>query len=187
LVTHKNFYGLASMPLTCHGGEMLLYPLFMRNSIKRFKPSSTISTSPKTKQQGKTSSIRYVQSLPLHAQLEEEIFYPAVRKAIDNTDLMDKAMVEHTAAKHLIHELEAMQSSDALYKAKFTILGEYVNHHIEEEQAQIFPKVKEAKIDLESLGREMANYKQELKVQQFEEDTGIIDELEQSQKDPDQL
>jgi hypothetical protein len=80
-----------------------------------------------------------------------------------------------------------MQPSDALYKAKFTVLSEYVNHHIEEEQAQIFPKIKEAKIDLESLGREMADYKQELKAQQLEEDTGIIDELEQSQKDPDQL
>jgi hemerythrin superfamily protein len=104
--------------------------------------------------------------LTLHAQLEEE---------------------EHAAAKHLVHELEAMQPSDALYKAKFTVLGEYVNHHIEEEQKQIFPKVKKAKIDLEALGREMADYKQELMAQQFEEDTGIIDELEQSQKDPDQL
>jgi hypothetical protein len=101
---------------------------------------------------------------------------------------MDKAVVEHTAAKHLVHELEAMQPSDALYKAKFTVLSEYVNHHIEEEQAQIFPKIKGAKIDLESLGREMADYKQELTAQQLEEDTGIIDELEeQSQKDPDQL
>ena len=125
--------------------------------------------------------------LTLHAQLEEEIFYPAVREAIDNADLMDKAVVEHAAAKHLVHELEAMQPSDALYKAKFTVLGEYVNHHIEEEQAQIFPKVKETKIDLESLGREMADYKQELMAQQLEEDTGIIDKLEQNQKDPDQL
>ena len=89
--------------------------------------------------------------LTVHAQVEEEIFYPAVREAIDNVDLMDKAMVEHAAAKYLVHELETMQASDALYKAKFTVLGEYVNHHIEEEQAQIFPKVKKAKIDLEAL------------------------------------
>ena len=80
--------------------------------------------------------------LTIHAQIEEEVFYPAVREAIGDDDLMDEAEVEHMGAKDTIAQLENMEPSDELYDAKFTVLGEYVAHHIKEEQEEMFPKVK---------------------------------------------
>ncbi len=101
--------------------------------------------------------------LSIHAQVEEEIFYPAAREAIgEGADLLNEAEVEHNTAKDLISQLEEMDADDELYEATFTVLGEYVNHHIEEEQERLFPKVKKAKLDLEALGEEIAQRKQEL-------------------------
>lgn len=102
------------------------------------------------------------QALTVHAQLEEEIFYPVVREAIDDDDLMNEAMVEHTSAKDLIAQIQAMRVSDPMYDAVVTVLGEYINHHVEEEQNEIFPKAKKAKIDLEEIGSEMTERKKVL-------------------------
>ena len=101
--------------------------------------------------------------LTIHSQVEEELFYPALRNASDADDLLDEAEVEHASAKQLITELAAMQPGDDLYDAKFTVLGEYVKHHIDEEEHQLFPKAKKAKMDLESLGEEIRTRKQELR------------------------
>ncbi len=101
--------------------------------------------------------------LTLHAQVEEEIFYPAARDAIDDMDLLDEAEVEHASAKQLITELAAMQPGDDLYDAKFTVLGEYVKHHIQEEEKELFPKIKKADLDLEELGQEISERKMELR------------------------
>jgi iron-sulfur cluster repair protein YtfE (RIC family) len=68
--------------------------------------------------------------LKVHTAIEEEIFYPAVRKAIEDEDLMNEAKVEHQSAKDLITQLEAMKADDPLYPATFTVLGEYVLHHV---------------------------------------------------------
>ena len=76
-------------------------------------------------------------------------------------DIMDEAEVEHTLVKQLVQE-KAMQPDDPLYGAKFAVLGEYVAHHIEEEQKEMFPKVKKAKMDLDSLGEQMTARKREL-------------------------
>ncbi|HZV97869.1 MAG TPA: hemerythrin domain-containing protein [Methylophilaceae bacterium] len=100
--------------------------------------------------------------LTIHAQIEEEIFYPAVRAAIDDDDLMDEAAVEHQEAKELISQLQSMEPGDELYDAKVTVLGEYVGHHIEEEQNEMFPKAKKAKVDLDSLGQQLVQRKEEL-------------------------
>ncbi|MGH8769910.1 MAG: hemerythrin domain-containing protein, partial [Burkholderiales bacterium] len=70
------------------------------------------------------------EELIVHAQIEEEIFYPAVREAIGEDDLVDEAEVEHASAKQLIAELGAKQPNEPLYDAKFTVLGEYVKHHV---------------------------------------------------------
>ena len=78
--------------------------------------------------------------LTVHAQIEEEIFYPAVRKAIDDGDLMDEALVEHAGAKELISQLEAMDPEDELYDAKVTVLGEQIDHHVKEEEGEMFPR-----------------------------------------------
>lgn len=104
--------------------------------------------------------------LTIHAQLEEEIFYPAAREAIDDDDLMNEAAVEHQAAKDLIEKIQSMNSSDPMYDAMVSVLGEYVNHHIEEEQNEIFPKVEKAKVDLEEIGAEIAARKEELTEEQ---------------------
>jgi hemerythrin superfamily protein len=103
--------------------------------------------------------------LTVHAQLEEELFYPALRDAIDDMDLLDEAEVEHASAKQLISELSSMQPDDELYDAKFTVLGEYVKHHIEEEEKEIFPKVKKADLDLEAMAEEAHERKQEMRAE----------------------
>lgn len=113
------------------------------------------------------------QALTIHAELEEDIFYPAVRDAIDDDDLLDEAEVEHATARDLIEQLEVMEPDDELYDAKFSVLGEYVNHHIKEEQDQMFPQARSAKMDLSALGAELAERKQELMAeisQEFGED-----------------
>jgi hemerythrin-like domain-containing protein len=110
----------------------------------------------------KTVATQICQALTVHAQLEEEIFYPVVREAIDDDDLMNEAMVEHTSAKDLIAQIQAMRVSDPMYDAVVTVLGEYINHHVEEEQNEIFPKAMKTKIDLEEIGREMAERKKVL-------------------------
>ena len=100
--------------------------------------------------------------LKVHAEIEEEIFYPAVRKAIDDSDLMDEALVEHAGAKQLIAQLEDMSPDDELYDAKVTVLGEQIQHHVKEEEGDMFPKAKKAKVDGEALGLQMAQRKAEL-------------------------
>jgi hemerythrin superfamily protein len=97
--------------------------------------------------------------LKIHTELEEEIFYPAVRKAIDDSDLMDEALVEHAGAKDLIAQLEDASPEDDLYDAKVTVLGEQIDHHVKEEEGSIFPKAKKAKVDTEALGSTMTKRK----------------------------
>jgi hemerythrin-like domain-containing protein len=77
--------------------------------------------------------------LEIHAQLEEELFYPAAREALKETDLVDEAEVEHNSAKALIAQLREMSPEDEKYAATFKVLGEYVNHHIKEEENEMFP------------------------------------------------
>jgi len=97
--------------------------------------------------------------LKIHTELEEEIFYPAVRKAIDDGDLMDEALVEHAGAKELIAQLEDASPEDDLYDAKVTVLGEQIEHHVKEEEGDMFPKAKKAKVDTEALGATMLKRK----------------------------
>jgi hemerythrin superfamily protein len=101
--------------------------------------------------------------LKVHTALEEEIFYPAVRKAIKDADLMDEALVEHAGAKELIAQLEGASADDELYDAKVTVLGEQIKHHVREEEGEMFPKAKKAKVDTESLGATMLERKQALR------------------------
>jgi hemerythrin-like domain-containing protein len=93
--------------------------------------------------------------LVIHAQVEEEFLYPALRYTFDDSLLIDEAHVEHVVAKQLISELESMHPADDMYDAKFIVLGEYVRHHIEEEQNKLFPKIRQAGIDLEDLGHDI--------------------------------
>lgn len=101
-------------------------------------------------------------ALTVHAQIEEEIFYPATREAIEDDDLLDEAEVEHASAKQLIAEIQGMKAGDRLFDAKVTVLGEYINHHVEEEEGEMFPECRDSDLDLKSLGAELAARKEEL-------------------------
>jgi hemerythrin-like domain-containing protein len=100
--------------------------------------------------------------LTVHTQLEEQVFYPAAREALEESDLVDEASVEHQVAKDLVEKIKQSRPHDEEYCALVTVLGEYVNHHIEEEQKELFPQLKKTEIDFDELGEEMQQKKQEL-------------------------
>ena len=102
------------------------------------------------------------EELKVHSALEEEVFYPALRQAIDDQDLMNEAAVEHETAKMLIEQLDSMAADDPSYYATFTVLGEYVRHHVKEEQGEMFPEAKKSRLDLAALGERMRARKEEL-------------------------
>lgn len=101
--------------------------------------------------------------LTVHAQIEEEIFYPALREAIKDTDLLAEAEVEHQTAKDLIAQIESMPEADEMFDAKVKVLGEYIDHHVKEERGEIFPKARSArKLDLVAMRDELETRKEEL-------------------------
>jgi hemerythrin-like domain-containing protein len=100
--------------------------------------------------------------LTIHTAIEEQIFYPAMRGPIADDDMMNEAAVEHEGAKSLIHELEDMDASDDMFNAKFSVLSEYVKHHIKEERNEMFSKARGTDIDMVALGRKMLGLRQEL-------------------------
>jgi hemerythrin superfamily protein len=101
--------------------------------------------------------------LTVHAQIEEEIFYPALRAAIKDTDMLDEAEVEHQSAKDLIAQIQEAGEPDDMFEAKVKVLGEYVNHHVKEEKSEMFPKARAArKLDLVTMRDELEARKEEL-------------------------
>lgn len=101
-------------------------------------------------------------ALSVHAQIEEEIFYPAVKAALKDKLLVPEATVEHSSVKALIAQLEDVEPDGEMYDAKVQVLSEYVKHHVKEEQDEMFPKVKSSSLDLVELGASMAARKEEL-------------------------
>ena len=102
--------------------------------------------------------------LSVHARIEEEIFYPAARAVLgDDEDLIDEADVEHATIKGLVGRIQTNGSSDEHFEALVKVLGEYVKHHVKEEEGEIFPKVRRSEMDLEATGAELARSKSQLK------------------------
>ncbi|MDB5764685.1 MAG: hemerythrin [Herminiimonas sp.] len=96
-------------------------------------------------------------ALTRHASAEEEIFYPAVRKAVkEGGDLVDEATVEHASAKDLIAQIQQMSAEDDLFDAKVKVLSEQIEHHVKEEEEEMFPKARKASLDLAALGEQIA-------------------------------
>ena len=127
-----------------------------------FKDYDKLAESGAKAQERETLARQICLMLTVHATTEEEIFYPAARKAIKEKDLLDEAEVEHASAKELIAQIESSTPSDPLYDAKVKVLGEYIDHHVKEEENELFPKVQKSKADLASLGEEIAARKDEL-------------------------
>lgn len=106
--------------------------------------------------------------LTVHLAIEEEIFYPEAREAGVEEPLLDEAEVEHSSVKDLIAQIRSMEPDDDLYDAKVKVLGEYIEHHVKEEQDEMFPKCVKAGMDLKAIGAEMATRKAELTAEMTE-------------------
>ena len=100
--------------------------------------------------------------LTVHTTIEEEIFYPACKAAGVESDMLDEAHVEHDGAKMLIGELENGTPDEEFYDAKVKVLSEQIDHHVEEEEGEMFPKARKSGLDLVALGQQMAARKAEL-------------------------
>lgn len=103
-------------------------------------------------------------SLIVHSEIEEELFYPAAKRALEDEgrDLVAEAKVEHMSLKRLIDDISGSSPGDELFEARMTVLKEYVKHHVHEEEHELMPQVKRADIDLEALGSRLQERKQAL-------------------------
>ncbi len=126
----------------------------VKNLFDKFEKAEGRSAKKKIVQQALTE-------LKVHAAIEEEIFYPAIRKAV-GSGIMNEADEEHHVAKVLVAELDGMDGKEDHYDAKFTVLSENVRHHIKEEENEVFPKAKDASLDFEALSQAMLRRKKTL-------------------------
>jgi len=100
--------------------------------------------------------------LEVHATLEEELIYPALRGEIKEPELLDEAEVEHASAKDLIAQLKQMRADDPKFSATFKVLGEYVKHHIKEEEGQLFEQLGRTGVKWEALLQEVQERREQL-------------------------
>lgn len=105
---------------------------------------------------------RICMELTVHADIEEQVFYPAAREAIHDDDLLNEAEVEHASAKDLIAQISAMDADEELFDAKVIVLGEYIDHHVEEERTEMFPKARKSGMDLKGMVTDLKALKKEL-------------------------
>ena len=122
------------------------------------------------------------QELTVHTQLEEEIFYPAVRKATHDDHQMDEALVEHAGAKQLIAQLKDAAPDEDLYDARVTVLREQIDHHVDEEEGSMFPKARYSGVDTVELGAAMLARKAEILSGAPEGATSTPDEASQDEE-----
>lgn len=115
-----------------------------------------------TREKKRALAEKICNELMVHTQIEEEIFYPAIRKAVKDDLMMNEADVEHAGAKDLIAQIQGMNASDPLFDAKVTVLGEYIDHHVKEERTEMFPKARATKVDLVKLKDALQMRKEEL-------------------------
>ncbi|WP_293779360.1 hemerythrin domain-containing protein [uncultured Oxalicibacterium sp.] len=112
---------------------------------------------------GKVEIARQIcEELTIHAMVEEELFYPTAREFIKDQDMFNEAEVEHASAKDLIAQIEEMDGDEEMYDATVKVLSEYIEHHVTEEEEEMFPKVRKSKLDLNELGTQLAERKEEL-------------------------
>ncbi len=111
----------------------------------------------------KTIVATICQELSLHAQVEEEIFYPAVKAALKDKELVPEAQVEHASLKELIAQVKDKEPDGEMFDAKIKVLSEYTKHHVKEEHNEMFPRARKTRLDMAELGERIAARKQALK------------------------
>jgi hemerythrin superfamily protein len=102
------------------------------------------------------------QELEVHTQIEEEIFYPAVKAALKDKEMVPEATVEHASVKDLIAQVKDREPDGEMFDAKVKVMSEFVKHHVKEEQTEMFPKAKGTRLDMVALGQRLAERKSEL-------------------------
>jgi hemerythrin superfamily protein len=102
------------------------------------------------------------QELSIHAQVEEEIFYPAVKAALKDKELVPEAQVEHASLKELIAQVKDKEPDGEMFDARIKVMSEYTKHHVKEEQTEMFPKAQKTGLDMKALGARIAARKEEL-------------------------
>jgi hemerythrin superfamily protein len=100
--------------------------------------------------------------LTVHAQVEEEVFYPAVKAALKDKELVPEATVEHASVKDLIAQVEGLEPDGEMFDAKVKVMSEFVKHHVKEEQTEMFPKANATSLDMKALGAQILTRKAEL-------------------------
>jgi len=110
----------------------------------------------------KTLVATICQELTVHAQIEEEIFYPAVKAALKDKELVPEAQVEHQSLKDLIAQVKDKEPDGEMFDAKIQVMSEYTKHHVKEEQTEMFPKAQKTRLDMNALGAQIAARKEEL-------------------------
>src|SRR6185436_999538 len=105
---------------------------------------------------------RICTELSVHAQVEEEIFYPAIKQALKDKELVPEATVEHATLKDLVAQVEGVEPDGEMFDARIKVLSEYVKHHVKEEQEEMFPKAKATRLDMVELGAQLSERKAEL-------------------------
>jgi len=107
---------------------------------------------------------RICAELTIHAQVEEELLYPWLREQLEDEDMemVEEAQVEHNTAKDLIAQIEGASDIDEVFNAKVKVLSEYIKHHVQEEENEIFPEVRDQQEELDEIGQEIAARKGEL-------------------------
>ncbi|WP_077034702.1 hemerythrin domain-containing protein [Pelomonas sp. KK5] len=100
--------------------------------------------------------------LTVHTEIEEEIFYPAVKAALKDKEMVPEANVEHASIKDLITQVKGVEPDGEMYNARVKVMSEFVKHHVKEEHTEMFPKAKKTRLDMKELGARMASRKAEL-------------------------
>jgi len=151
-------------------GDVILQLIADHEKVKKlFKQYEKLAK--KDDVQGKAAVANQIcMELTVHATAEEEIFYSSALAATHDDDMINEANVEHDGAIRLMAQIQTLEPSDPMYDAKVTVLSEYIDHHVKEEETEMFPEVRKTKIDLAALDAQLTARKKELISQLVSED-----------------
>lgn len=136
------------------------------NVKKMFQEYNKLAEDKAPAPERKSLADRICMELTVHTKIEEELFYPPVREAIGEDDIMDEADVEHDGAKNLIEQIQAMGADESHFDAKVKVLGEMIDHHVTEEREKMFPKARAASgLDLAAMVEPLQARKEELQAE----------------------